>query len=304
MSLKAISVTRKYGDQKALDNVSFDLKEGEIVALLGPNGAGKSTMMKIITCYLPQNDGDVWVCGHNVVDAPLKVRELVGYLPENNPLYLDMYVREYLEFVAGLHKLGKNTQTRIDEMIHQTGLEREQHKKIGALSKGYRQRVGIAQALIHDPKVLILDEPTTGLDPNQLVEIRQLIRNVGKEKTVLLSTHIMQEVEAVCDRVIIINRGKIVADASTEEMQLLNQTSRVITIEFEGKPEFQLLKQIPGIVEIQDAGNGKLKLFTQSEKDIRSEIFHFAVAQKWVLLAMGYEDQSIEQVFRQLTVEV
>lgn len=304
MSLKAISVTRKYGDQKALDNVSFDLKEGEIVALLGPNGAGKSTMMKIITCYLPQNDGDVWVCGHNVVDAPLKVRELVGYLPENNPLYLDMYVREYLEFVAGLHKLGKNTQTRIDEMIHQTGLEREQHKKIGALSKGYRQRVGIAQALIHDPKVLILDEPTTGLDPNQLVEIRQLIRNVGKEKTVLLSTHIMQEVEAVCDRVIIINRGKIVADASTEEMQLLNQTSRVITVEFEGKPEFQLLKQIPGIVEIQDAGNGKLKLFTQSEKDIRSEIFHFAVAQKWVLLAMGYEDQSIEQVFRQLTVEV
>jgi ABC-2 type transport system ATP-binding protein len=304
MSLKAVSVTRKYGDQKALDNVSFDLKEGEIVALLGPNGAGKSTMMKIITCYLPQNEGRVWVCGHNVVDDPLEVRKLVGYLPENNPLYLDMYVREYLEFVAGLHQLGKNAQTRIDEMISQTGLKREQHKKIGALSKGYRQRVGIAQALIHDPKVLILDEPTTGLDPNQLVEIRQLIKNVGKEKTVLLSTHIMQEVEAVCDRVIIINRGKIVADASTEEMQLLNQTSRVILVEFEGQQDFQRLKQIPGVVEIQVVGNGKLKLFTQSETDLRSKIFRFAVDQKWVLLAMGYEDQSIEQVFRQLTIEV
>ncbi len=304
MSLKANSVTRKYGNQKALDDVSFELKEGEIVALLGPNGAGKSTMMKIITCYLPQHEGDVWVCGHNVISAPLKVRELVGYLPENNPLYLDMYVREYLDFVAGLHKLGSKSKTRIEEMIHQTGLEPEQHKKIGALSKGYKQRVGIAQALIHDPRVLILDEPTTGLDPNQLVEIRQLIRNVGKEKTVLLSTHIMQEVEAVCDRVIIINHGKIVADASTQEIQLLNQTSRIISVEFEGKSNFQLLKQISGIVEIQEEGNGKLKLFTQSEIDLRSEIFHFAVAQKWVILSMGYEDQSIEQVFRQLTFEV
>jgi len=304
MSLKASSVTRKYGDQKALDDVSFELKEGEIVALLGPNGAGKSTMMKIITCYLPQNDGDVWVCGHNVTQDSLKVRELVGYLPENNPLYPDMYVREYLEYVAGLHKLGSGTQKRIDEMINQTGLEREQHKKIGALSKGYRQRVGIAQALIHDPKVLILDEPTTGLDPNQLVEIRQLIRNVGKEKTVLLSTHIMQEVEAVCDRVIIINRGKIVADASTEEIQLLNQTSRVIFVEFENEINISLLKQIPGVVEIQDVGHGKLKLFTQSEKDLRREIFLLALKNEWVLLAMYFEDQSIEQVFRQLTFEV
>lgn len=303
MTLVIENVTRTYGDQKALDDVSLRLQEGEIVALLGPNGAGKSTMMKIISCYLPQDSGSVSVNGFNVLTESLKVREQVGYLPEHNPLYLDMYVREYLEFVAGLHKLGKATAARVSQMIDQTGLGREQHKKIGALSKGYRQRVGIAQALIHDPKVLILDEPTTGLDPNQLVEIRNLVKEVGKHKTVLLSTHIMQEVEAVCNRVIIINKGKIVADAPTGELQLLTRSNRIISVEFLGPCDLSLLKKIDGVVDIQTVGENKAKIFTQGENDLRPEIFHFAVAQKWVIVAMGYEDQSIEQVFRELTVE-
>ncbi len=304
MTLKAENVSRFYGTQKALDNVSLELKQGEIVALLGPNGAGKSTMMKIITCYLPQNEGNVWVCGHNVTTESIKVREIVGYLPEHNPLYLDMYVREYLEFVAGLHKLGKKTKARVAEMIEQTGLGPEQHKQIGALSKGYRQRVGIAQALIHDPQVLILDEPTSGLDPNQLVDIRQLVKEAGKHKTVLLSTHIMQEVEAVCDRVVIINKGQIVADAPTRELQLLNQSNRVIQVEFEQKPNVESLRSIEGVMEVQEISEKEVKVFTQSTQDLRSVIFKWAVNNKHVILSMVYEDQSIEQVFRQLTFEV
>jgi ABC-2 type transport system ATP-binding protein len=304
MTLVIDNITRTYGTQKALDGVSLELAQGEIVALLGPNGAGKSTMMKIITCYLPQNEGDVWVCGHNVVTDSLKVREVVGYLPENNPLYLDMYVREYLDFVAGLHKLGNKTKSRVNQMIEQTGLGPEQHKKIGALSKGYRQRVGIAQALIHDPSVLILDEPTTGLDPNQLLEIRNLIKEVGKQKTVLLSTHIMQEVEAVCSRVIIINKGKIIADAPTHELQYLTRSKRTILVEFAQAYDFEMLKKLPGIIEVQSIDKTSVKIFSQGEKDLRADIFHMAVANQWVLLAMGYEDQSIEQVFRQLTFEI
>lgn len=303
MSLKIENVTRFYGEQKALDNVSMQLQSGEVVALLGPNGAGKSTMMKIITCYLPQNMGNVWVCGENVKTESLKIREMVGYLPEHNPLYLDMYVREYLEFVAGLHKLGKRTHQRVKEMIEQTSLGPEQHKKIGALSKGYRQRVGIAQALIHDPQVLILDEPTSGLDPNQLVDIRQLIKEAGKHKTVLLSTHIMQEVEAVCDRVVIINKGKIVADAPTKELQLLNESNRVITVEFDKAYPFDEFKSIEGVMEIQKVNEKNIKIFTQSKKDLRGDIFLMAARQGWIILSMGYEDISIEQVFRQLTFE-
>ncbi|MES1224965.1 MAG: ATP-binding cassette domain-containing protein, partial [Bacteroidota bacterium] len=207
MSIKVNNITKIYGKQKALNDVSFEVSPGEIIGFLGPNGAGKSTMMKIITCFIPQTSGSVSVCGYDVIENSIEVRKCVGYLPENNPLYLDMYVKEYLEFIAGLHHLGKRTWPRVSEMIEITGLQLEQKKKIGALSKGYRQRVGLAQALIHDPKVLILDEPTTGLDPNQLTEIRYLIKSVGKEKTVMLSTHIMQEVKAVCDRVIIINKG-------------------------------------------------------------------------------------------------
>ncbi len=304
MSLKAENVVKRYETQKALDDVSLELKQGEVVALLGPNGAGKSTMMKIITCFLPQTEGEVWVCGHNVANESLRIKELVGYLPENNPLYLDMYVGEYLKFVAGLHKLGKNTRNRVELMIEQTGLQRERHKKIGALSKGYRQRVGIAQALIHDPRVLILDEPTSGLDPNQLVEIRQLVKEAGKEKTVLLSTHIMQEVEAVCDRVIIINHGKIVADAPTRELQLLNQSRRIISIETETKHDYSILKNIKGVIEVQKAGDNSIRIFTQSEYDLRGDVFRFAVHHNWVILSMVIEDQSIEQVFRQLTSEI
>lgn len=303
MSIIVKEVTKVYGSQKALDNVSVSISKGEIVALLGPNGAGKSTMMKIISCYLPQNEGDVRVCGCNVITDSLKVRKVVGYLPENNPLYLDMYVREYLEFIAGVHKLGRQSAARVKDMIVQTGLEREHHKKIGALSKGYRQRVGIAQALIHDPEVLILDEPTSGLDPNQLIEIRNLIRDIGREKTILLSTHIMQEVEAVCDRVIIINRGKIVADAPTHELQLLNQANRVIRVEFQKAAQWELLKTIPGVMEVQHEKGNIVRIFAGSTQDLRAAVFEFAVKNQWVILSMMYEDQSVEQVFRQLTIE-
>jgi ABC-2 type transport system ATP-binding protein len=304
MSLVVQNVTRLYGNQKALDDISLELKQGEIVALLGPNGAGKSTLMKIITCYLPQNTGNVMVCGHNVITESLKVRQQVGYLPEHNPLYLDMYVREYLEFVAGLHKLGKKTQARVKEMIEKTGLGPEQHKKIHALSKGYRQRVGIAQALIHDPQVLILDEPTSGLDPNQLVDIRNLVIEVGKHKTVLLSTHIMQEVEALSSRVIIINQGKIVADAPNHELQLLNKSKRIIRVEFENQHPFEMLKDIPGIMDVHVSENNCVKLFSQSETDLRGDVFRFAATNQWTILSMGYEDQSIEHIFRQLTLKV
>jgi ABC-type multidrug transport system, ATPase component len=218
MSISINNLTKIYGEQKALDNVSLQIGKGEIVGLLGPNGAGKSTMMKIITCFIPPTEGSVNVCGYDIFDSPMEVRKSIGYLPEQNPLYLDMYVREFLYFIAGIHRLGKQKKERVESMIELTGLTKEVNKKIGALSKGYRQRVGIAQAMIHSPEVLILDEPTTGLDPNQLVEIRELIKNVGKDKTVLLSTHIMQEVEAVCGRVVIINNGKLVADDKTEHL--------------------------------------------------------------------------------------
>jgi ABC-2 type transport system ATP-binding protein len=302
MSIEAKNVTKLYGAQKALNNVSFSVNQGEVVALLGPNGAGKSTMMKILTCYLPQTSGQVSVCGFDVVSQALEVRRLVGYLPEHNPLYLEMYVREYLEFVAGIHKLGKQIRQRVSDMIGLTGLSLEAGKKIGALSKGYRQRVGLAQALIHDPKVLILDEPTSGLDPNQLGEIRHLIRHIGKEKTVLLSTHIMQEVEAVCDRVIIINRGNIVADAPTSQVQLLNQTSRIIRVEFDRAYPAGKLREMDGVVDVVEAGPTGCRIFTQSERDLRPEVFRFAVNHQLVILSMDHEEQSLEQVFRQLTV--
>lgn len=301
MSIEAKNVTKLYGAQKALNKVSYSIHQGEVVALLGPNGAGKSTMMKILTCYLPQTEGQVSVCGFDVVSQPLEVRRKVGYLPENNPLYFEMYVKEYLEFVAGIHKLGKDGRKRVNEMIAMTGLSLEAGKKIGALSKGYRQRVGIAQALIHNPSVLILDEPTSGLDPNQLGEIRNLIRNIGREKTVLLSTHIMQEVEAVCDRVIIINRGNIVADAPTSQVQLLNQTSRIIRVGFDKPFAINALREIEGVVDVIQTSEEAFRIFTQSEKDLRPEVFRLAVANGQVILSMDHEEQSLEQVFRQLT---
>jgi len=227
MSVKVDNITKLYGTQKALDDVSFEVKAGEVLGFLGPNGAGKSTMMKILTCFIPQSSGSANVCGYDVTQQPLDVKKKVGYLPENNPMYTDMYVKEYLSFICGIYHLD-NQKQKVDEMIETVGLGIEQKKKIGALSKGYRQRVGLAQALIHSPEVLILDEPTSGLDPNQLSGIRALLRQIGKEKTVILSTHIMQEVEAICSRVIIVNKGKIVANDSVQSLQKTGQNMEEI----------------------------------------------------------------------------
>lgn len=301
MSIKAESIYKLYGKQKALDNVSFNIKPGEIVGLLGPNGAGKTTMMKILTCFIPPTSGKALVCGHDVMESPLEVRKKVGYLPENNPLYLDMYVREYLRFMAGVHKLGKDAKSRIEEIINVTGLVPEQHKKLGALSKGFRQRAGLAQALIHDPEVLILDEPTSGLDPNQLVEIRNLIESAGRKKTVVLSTHIMQEVEAICDRVIIIHNGKIIADAPTAELQVINQAKKIINVEFDNEISEEELKKIEGIKEVTKEKENSYKVFIAGEEDLRPKIFNFAVANNRIILSINIEEQSLEEVFRTLT---
>ncbi|HXC03551.1 MAG TPA: gliding motility-associated ABC transporter ATP-binding subunit GldA, partial [Bacteroidia bacterium] len=276
MSILVNGITKIYGKQKALDSVSFEIRTGEIVGFLGPNGAGKSTLMKILTCFIPQTSGKASVCGFDVEEQSMEVRKNVGYLPEHNPLYHDMYVKEYLEFICGLHHLDK-IKDRIGRMIEMTGLTLEQKKKIGALSKGYRQRVGLAQALIHDPRVLILDEPTTGLDPNQLTEIRHLITEIGKEKTVMLSTHIMQEVEAVCSRVIIINKGCIVADGSTETLQQGSGLMHVITVEFDKPADKQALMGIAGVQEAEETTHTRMwKLKTVLDEDIRPAIFRFA----------------------------
>lgn len=300
MSIIVKDITKIYGDQKALDAVSFEIKSGEIVGFLGPNGAGKSTTMKIVTCFIPPTSGNVSVCGFDIAEESLQVRKNVGYLPENNPLYLDMYVKEYLEFIAGLHRI-KNTKAKIAEMIDITGLEVEQKKKIGALSKGYRQRVGLAQALIHDPKVLILDEPTSGLDPNQLAEIRALIRKIGKEKTVMLSTHIMQEVEAVCDTVIIINKGKIVANSKASEIHKVTGNRQVFTVEFGQEVSLDLLLKITGVVHAQTISNNMWEVHSNAENDIRNNIFQFAVSQNIPVLTLQKQEQKLEDVFKQLT---
>jgi ABC-2 type transport system ATP-binding protein len=300
MSVKVSNLTKLYGQQKALDNVSFELKSGEILGFLGPNGAGKSTMMKILTCYIPQTAGKAEVCGFNVTENPIEVRKNTGYLPEHNPLYLDMYVREYLEFVGGLFKL-KNIKERVNEMIEITGLTPERHKLIGALSKGYRQRVGIAQALIHNPPVLILDEPTSGLDPNQLVEIRQLIKNIGKEKTVMFSSHIMQEVEAISDRVIIINKGKIVADKKASELQSSSKAQQIITVEFDKVPDENLLRKIAGVEKVVAENNNLFKLYSSSQNDLRAAVSQFAQQQQLLILTLQKEEQKLENIFRELT---
>lgn len=300
MSIEVKNITKVYGEQRALDDVSFSVKSGEIIGFLGPNGAGKSTMMKIVTCYLPPTEGSAKVSGYDVEENSIEVRKRVGYLPEHNPLYLDMYVKEYLEFVAGMCKV-QNPKSKVIEMIEKTGLGPEQHKLIGALSKGYRQRVGLAQAMIHDPEVLILDEPTSGLDPNQLVDIRALIKNLGKEKTVLFSTHIMQEVEAISDRVIIINKGKIVADSSTKDLQAKTSGKQVFTVEVENDIEKKIFEKIPGIDSVEKVGDRKWKLISSSKQDLRSAIFQYAVEQKLSILTLSKEEQRLEDIFRQLT---
>ena len=289
-----------YGAQKALDNISFEVPKGEILGFLGPNGAGKSTMMKIITTFIPPSEGEVKVCGYDIISDSMEVRKKVGYLPEHNPLYLDMYVREYLGFIAGLHHM-KQKDKRIKEMVDLTGLGQEQHKKIGALSKGYRQRVGLAQALIHNPEVLILDEPTSGLDPNQLVDIRNLIKNIGKEKTVMFSTHIMQEVEAVCDRVIIINKGKIVADGLSGELGREKNSGYSISVEFDKDISRGALSQIEGVKRVDKTGENSWELFTDSKEDIRPAVFRFAVNQQLTVLTISRNEKNLETVFRDVT---
>jgi ABC-2 type transport system ATP-binding protein len=298
MSIEVKNLFKYYGEQAAVRDVSFSVKKGEIVAFLGPNGAGKSTTMKIMTGFIPASEGEVYICGKKVDIDGLETRQIIGYLPENNPLYTDMYVREYLEFVGRIYKI-KNLKARVSEMITAVGLEVEQHKKIGMLSKGYRQRVGLAHAIIHDPEVLILDEPTTGLDPNQLVEIRELIRNIGKEKTVLLSTHIMQEVEAICDRVIIISKGQIVADdkASALQQEIEHQT---VYVEFDTVVSKAQLSKIPGVQQVESLEGGWL-LGTSATEDLRKEVAMFAQKQGWLVLAMRIEQKTLEEVFKELT---
>jgi ABC-2 type transport system ATP-binding protein len=299
MSIQVTNITKKYGEQLALNNVSFEVGSNQIVGFLGPNGAGKSTMMKILTCFLPPTSGQAKVCGFDILEDSMKVRENIGYLPEHNPLYHDMYVKEFLEFVGGIYKI-KNIKSRVMEMIDLTGLAREQTKKIGALSKGYKQRVGLAQAMIHDPKVLIMDEPTTGLDPNQLEEIRNLIKSLGKHKTVMLSTHIMQEVEAICDKVIIINKGEIVANDETKNLQN-NQTIQIITIEFDQEIFQDIFNSIEGIDSIKSIQNKTWQLTSHSNKDIRKEIFDLAIKNNLSVLTLNREERSMENVFKDLT---
>ncbi|PKQ62988.1 gliding motility-associated ABC transporter ATP-binding subunit GldA [Labilibaculum manganireducens] len=299
MSVKAQEVSKIYGKQKALDNLSFEINQGEIVGFLGPNGAGKSTMMKIITGYIPQTSGLVEVNGLDVSMNSLEIRRQIGYLPEHNPLYLEMYVKEYLGHVASIYKLGKSKAKRIAEMIDLTGLGAEQNKKIASLSKGYRQRVGIAQALIHDPKVLILDEPTTGLDPNQLLEIRKLIIDIGSEKTVMLSTHIMQEVEACCQRVLIVNKGKLVANRNIDFLAS-SKSSHVVEVEFASEVSLDLLQEISGVNEIEVLGENRYCFV--SLRDIRKDVFQFAVSKNLVILEMKTRSENLEDIFHELTL--
>jgi len=298
MSIEVKNLFKYYGEQAAVRDVSFSVKKGEIVGFLGPNGAGKSTTMKIITGYIPSSAGEVYVSGMKVDVENLKTRQIIGYLPENNPLYTDMYVKEYLEFVGRIYKI-KNLRSRVAEMIDAVGLDVEQNKKIGALSKGYRQRVGLAQAIIHDPEVLILDEPTTGLDPNQLVEIRELIKQIGKEKTVMLSTHIMQEVEAICDRVVIISKGQIVADDKAASLQKEND-HQTVYVEFDKQVSKAQLTKIPAVRKVQAVQNGWL-LETVEEVDLRKEVAQFAQKENWLILTLKIEQRTLEEVFKELT---
>jgi ABC-2 type transport system ATP-binding protein len=300
LSVTVTNLIKTYGVQNAVDNITFEAGKGQIVGFLGPNGAGKSTTMKIATCYIPPTSGTVKICGYDVVESSIEVRKNIGYLPEHNPLYLDMYVHEYLLFIASLHQL-KNKKGRVKEMVEMCGLTVEQNKKIGALSKGYRQRVGLAQALIHDPQVLILDEPTTGLDPNQILEIRNLIRNVGKEKTVIFSTHIMQEVQALCERAIIINKGKIVANGSVDELKNLFTSSRIIIAEFDKDIDTSVISAIDGVTDVKNIGAGKYEIRSREDKDVRGEIFKAASEKSLNLLGLKVEESSLESIFQQLT---
>ncbi|MCS6796505.1 MAG: gliding motility-associated ABC transporter ATP-binding subunit GldA [Raineya sp.] len=295
------NLTKIYGKQKAVDNISFVAESGKITGFLGPNGAGKSTTMKIATGYLKATSGTVEVAGWDIATHTQEAQRALGYLPEHNPLYLDMYVREYLGFMGKIYKVP-NLQHRIKEVIEMCGLEREAHKKVGMLSKGYRQRVGLAQALIHNPSVMILDEPTTGLDPNQIIEIRNLIKQIAKEKTILLSTHIMQEVQAICDKVVIIHLGKIVADAPVSEITKLAEQERILKVEFAEKIDENIVYQnFEKNLQIQHIAGNLWEIRTPIELDVRADLFQLAKKQNWTILEIKQEEKNIENVFRELT---
>ncbi len=296
MSIEVVGITKRYGNQKALNNVSFKVEKPEIVGFLGPNGAGKSTMMKILTTYIDASSGSAKVNGNDISQNTQRVQQSVGYLPEHNPLYLDMYIKEYLAFNANIYNVSKQ---RIAEVIELTGLTPEVHKKIGQLSKGYRQRVGLANALLHDPEVLILDEPTTGLDPNQLVDIRHLIKNIGNTKTVFLSTHIMQEVEAMCDRVIIINKGNIVADKKLKELRECKE--QTVIVEFDYRVEDAFLLKLPKVKSVTNTHGFVYEITFKTSEDMRSYVFDFAHDNQLKILQLNQKNASLESLFRELT---
>jgi len=302
MSIQVHQLLKQYGEQKAVNNVSFSLHKGEIVGFLGPNGAGKSTTMKMITGYLQPDAGNIQVCDIDVAKDVMKVKQKIGYLPESNPLYYDMYVKEYLEFIAGVHQV-KDQKEKIKNVIELTGLTIESKKKIGQLSKGYKQRVGLAAALLHDPEVLILDEPTSGLDPNQIIEIRNVIKEQGRNKTVLFSSHILQEVQAICDRVIIINKGKIVADENTTMLQQQSSDGNSVLVEFDKAATQNMLEKIPGVLKAVSLSKNSWRLKTIPGSDVRADIFHFAVNNQFAVLSMQIEEQKLEDIFHQLTKE-
>jgi len=300
MSIQVSNLTKIYGQQKAIDNISFKIDKAEIVGFLGPNGAGKSTTMKIITGFLEADNGDAFVSGLNVQSDKLETKKRIGYLPEGNPLYYEMYMREYLEFIANVHQV-KNIKQRIEEVIALTGLSIESKKKIGQLSKGYKQRVGLAAALIHDPEVLILDEPTNGLDPNQIVEIRDVIKNLGKNKTVLFSSHILQEVEAICDRVIIINKGSIVADDQLSNLQKINKNSHAVIVQFKETIDIELLKKLSEVDNVQQFQITNFKLETHNPESVRKQLFELSLQHNLNIVSLQSESHSLEEVFRNLT---
>ncbi|TAE46616.1 MAG: ATP-binding cassette domain-containing protein [Bacteroidetes bacterium] len=303
MSLIVQDLSKKYGKQLAIDNLSFSVNPGEIVGFLGPNGAGKSTTMKIITGYLPPSAGTVHLGEYNVADHPMEIRRRVGYLPEHNPLYLEMYVHEYLSFTANIHGIsGAENKARVAEVIHRTGLEREQHKKIGALSKGYRQRVGLSQAMIHEPELLILDEPTTGLDPNQIVDIRKLIQELGKEKTVIFSSHILSEVEAIADRIIIINQGKLVTDVRAADLNQVAGSGSLIELEVENPGlDFSTITALGGFREITSVSPTHFRISSAPDSDLRKAVFSACVSQNNPILTLSRKTFSLEDTFRYLT---
>lgn len=303
MSIVVEQLSKFYGEQAAVNKVSFKVNKGEVVGFLGPNGAGKSTTMKILTCYIKQNEGTASVCGLDTATEGLAVRRKIGYLPEHNPLYKELYVKEFLGLCARFYSL-KRPANRIKEIIELTGLGREQHKKIEELSRGYRQRVGLAQAILHNPEVLILDEPTSGLDPNQIVDIRNLIKDLGREKTVIFSSHIMQEVEAICDRVLIIDKGKLVMDAPIDEIRGVQKKDfTVLSLVFEGIIEEKILRKIPGLEEARNIDGGKwlVKGRAINSIDFRQNVFQFCASKGWVMLEMSTLTTSMEEVFRELT---